>query len=112
MKDQKAKKKGTVEETYRVVLAVTILNKVLKNRSTYYLIKRIEEIGKMWGLKYYNICVMEYDLDGEETCLGAEEIRLTLAESSIRKADYISEVKAGMLGFNNGGMLEIFARPQ
>ncbi len=95
----------------RIVLAVTILNKVLRDRDGYYLITRVEEIGILKGMRYFDLWVMEYDLEKKEGRQGAEEIELTLAENVIEKAGNVPAVQEGTLGFNNGGILKVFNRP-
>lgn len=95
----------------RTVLAVTILNKVIPDRDGYYLITRVEEIGILKGMKYFDFWVMEYDLEKKEVRHGAEEIELRLAENVIEKAENVPAVQEGTLGFNNGGILKVFNRP-
>jgi len=95
----------------RCVLSVSVVNRILKDRDGYYIITRIEEIGILKGLKYFELWVMEYDLLKKEVRPGAEEIELTLAENLIEKAENVQIVQEGMLGFNNGGILKIFQRP-
>lgn len=98
-------------ETMRVILAVTILNKVLRVRDGYYLITRVEEAGTFREMKYFNLWVVEYDLQKKELRPGAEEIELTLAENTIEKADNVPALQEGTLGFNNGGILKVFNKP-
>ena len=93
-----------------VVLEATILDKVLETRGAYYLITKIKEIGTAGGMKYFDIRVKEYNTEKKEVYPGTEEIELTLPENVIEKADDVSVIKTGMLGFNNNGILKIFNR--
>lgn len=95
-----------------VVLSITVLNWVLKVRDGYYLIKRVEEIGILRGMRYFEFLVMEYDLEKEQTLPGAEEIELILPKNLIEKANDVPVVQEGTLGFNNGGILKVFNKPK
>lgn len=96
----------------KVILSATILNTALKNRDGYYLITRVEERGTVRGMKYFDLWVMEYDLENKQVYPKAEEIEITLPENIIEKADNVPAVEEGTLGFNNGGILKVFNRPR
>lgn len=95
----------------RTALSVTILNTALRNRDGYYLITRVEEIGTVKGMKYFDFWVIEYDLEKKKVNPMAEEIEITLPENLIEKAGNVPAVQEGTLGFNNGGILKIFNKP-
>lgn len=96
----------------RCVLNVTVLNTALKSRDGYYLVTRVEEIGIVKGMKYFDFWVIEYDLEKKRIRQNAKEIEITLPENLIEKAENVPAVQEGTLGFNNGGILKIFNKPR
>ncbi len=93
------------------VLSATVLDTALKVRDGSYYITRAEEVGIVRGTKYFEFWVLKYDLINRQIFTKAKEIELILPESIISKVDNISLVQAGMLVFNEGGILKVSNGP-